>query len=206
MSTDDVKAGPEMVDGKPVVLLDGPASWDAWLDEHGTASPGVWLRIAKKGAELRTCTYAQALEVALTHGWIDGQKKTYDGASFIQKFTPRGPRSMWSQINRDKAEALIRDGRMNPGGLAAVERAKANGQWDAAYESFGTATVPADLQAALDANPAAKAFFEALDRQNRYAVLFRIHNVKKAETRARKIEQFVAMLAKGETLYPRRNT
>jgi uncharacterized protein YdeI (YjbR/CyaY-like superfamily) len=186
----------------PIQLFERPRDWDAWLDESHASSPGVWLRLAKKGAGLQSVTYAEALEVALCHGWIDGQKKAYDDSSWLQKFTPRGPSSIWSKVNREKAEALIRDGRMKPAGLQAMERAKSNGRWDAAYDSAGAATVPDDLQAALDRNPKAKAFFATLTGNNRYAILFRTQTAKKAETRARRIQQFVEMLERHEKIYP----
>lgn len=171
--------------------------------KHGASSGGVWLQLAKKGAPLTSVSYAEALEVALCHGWIDGQKKSYDADSWLQKFTPRGARSIWSKINREKALGLIESGRMQAAGLAQIERAKADGRWEDAYEPASTATVPEDLQAELDRNPAAKAFFETLKGSNRYAILFRVQTAKKPDTRARRIAQFVAMLEKGETLHPR---
>ncbi|MGH7193315.1 MAG: YdeI/OmpD-associated family protein, partial [Candidatus Saccharimonadales bacterium] len=146
-------------------------AWEAWLVGHGAESSGVWLRLAKKSATLRSVTYQEALDVALCHGWIDGQKQGFDDASWLQKFTPRGPKSIWSKINRAKALGLIELRRMRPAGLAAIERARANGQWDAAYDSHRTALPAADFQAALDKSPKAKAFFATLDSQNRYAVL-----------------------------------
>jgi len=150
---------------------------------------------------VQSVTYPEALDVALCFGWIDGQKKSDTAATWLQKFTPRSKRSIWSKINREKALALIAGGRMKPAGLQEIERAKADGRWEAAYESQSRAEVPADLQAALDANPKANVFFATLNSQNRYAVLFRIHHAKKAETRARRIKQFVEMLAKGEKLH-----
>ena len=185
----------------PTMLFDDQRAWEAWLDAHH-ASPGVWLRIAKKASGLASVTYDEALEVALCHGWIDGQKKSYDDASWLQKFTPRGPRSIWSKVNVGKAEKLIASGRMKPAGLAAVEAAKRDGRWEAAYDRQGAATVPDDLQAALDASPRAKELFATLSGQNRYAILFRVQTAKKPETRERRIRQFVEMLARGETLYP----
>jgi len=178
------------------------AEWESWLERHGSATTGVWLRLAKKAADRPTVSYAQALESALCHGWIDGQKKAENEHYWLQRFTPRTARSIWSKINTAKAEALISAGRMHPAGMREVERAKQDGRWDAAYSSARTATVPDDLQKALDANKKAKAFFATLDGSNRYAVLFRIQNVKKAETRARKIARFVEMLANGEKLHP----
>lgn len=178
------------------------AAWTRWLRRHHESAAGIWLRIAKKGSGMASIDHPQALEEALCHGWIDGQRKGDDAQYFLQRFTPRTPRSMWSQINRDKACKLIDDGRMQPAGLAEVARAKADGRWDAAYEGASVATVPPDLQAALDANRKAAKFFATLDARNRYAVLFRTQGAKKPETRARRIEKFVEMLARGEKIHP----
>lgn len=190
---------------EPLVLsFETQAEWEAWLRREGSTSTGLWLRLAKKSArsQAASLTYAEALEGALCHGWIDGQRKSLDEAAWLQRFTPRTARSIWSEINKAKAEALIAAGRMSAAGLREVERAREDGRWAAAYAPASTATVPADLQRALDANPQAKAFFALLDSRNRYAVLFRIQNVKKAETRVRKIAQFVEMLGRGEKLHP----
>jgi uncharacterized protein YdeI (YjbR/CyaY-like superfamily) len=176
--------------------------WEAWLERNHAASPGVWLRLAKKGSGLPSVTRDEALEAALCYGWIDGQARSVDESVWLQKFTPRGARSIWSKINREKVEGLIGSGRMRPAGLAEVERAKRDGRWDAAYDSPSRATVPDDLQAALDASPRAREFFAALDGRNRYAILFRLQTAKKAETRARRIRDFVRMLENGEKLYP----
>lgn len=178
------------------------ADWEAWLGVNGKLVTGAWLRIAKKSARRPTITYAQALEVAICHGWIDGQKRTESEHYWLQRFTPRTTRSIWSKINKAKAEALISAGRMRPAGLREVNRAKQDGRWDAAYSSASTSTVPDDLQQALNANPSAKRFFATLDGTNRYAILFRIQNVKRAETRARKISQFIRMLNNGEKIHP----
>ena len=178
--------------------------WRAWLAQHHADSDGVWIKFAKKGSGLPTVVYAEAVEVALIYGWIDGQTKGIDDRHYRQRYTPRRARSRWSKINRTKAEALIERGAMEPAGLAEVERAKADGRWAAAYDSPRTALVPDDLRAALDADPAASAFFETLDGNNRYAILYRIQDVKRADTRARRIEQFVAMLGRGETVHPPR--
>ncbi|SFP99259.1 Uncharacterized conserved protein YdeI, YjbR/CyaY-like superfamily, DUF1801 family [Variovorax sp. OK605] len=178
------------------------AAWTRWLRRHHESAAGIWLRIAKKGSGIASIDHPQALEEALCHGWIDGQRKSDDAQYFLQRFTPRTPRSMWSQINRDKVRKLIDDGRMQPAGLAEVARAKADGRWDAAYEGASVATVPPDLQAALDANRKAAKFFATLDARNRYAVLFRTQGAKKPETRARRIEKFVEMLARGEKIHP----
>ena len=186
---------------QPVMQFKTKKAWAAWLEKNHATSPGVWLKLAKKGSGMPTVSYPEALEVALCYGWIDGQKAGFDDSFWLQKFTPRGPRSIWSKINRDKAEALIASGEMKPAGLAAIERAKEKGQWDAAYDSQSRAEVPDDLQAALDRSPEAKAFFATLNSVNRYAILFRIHNAKKPETRARRIQQFVAMLERHEKIH-----
>jgi uncharacterized protein YdeI (YjbR/CyaY-like superfamily) len=170
-------------------------------DNHETSS-GVWLRLAKKSSGRKSVSYAEALEVALCYGWIDGQGKGEDESYSLQKFTPRAKRSMWSRRNREKVLALIEAGRMKPAGLREIERAKEDGRWDAAYDSPSTMKVPDDLQAALNRDPRAKTFFESLDSRNRYAVLFRLQNAKRPETRSRRLEQFVGMLARGEKLHP----
>jgi uncharacterized protein YdeI (YjbR/CyaY-like superfamily) len=185
----------------PIKLFKTPDAWTKWLDAHHATSPGLWLRMAKKASGLASVTYAEALDVALCYGWIDGLKLPYDESTWLQRFTPRGPRSVWSKINRGKAQALIESGRMRPAGLAAIERAKQNGRWESAYEPASTVTVPPDLQAALDSNPKAKAFFGTLKGSNRYAVLYRVHSAKKPETRARRIAEFIGMLERHETVY-----
>jgi uncharacterized protein YdeI (YjbR/CyaY-like superfamily) len=184
----------------PVELFRTVRDWDRWLTKHGT-SAGVWMRIAKKAAALQSINYAEALDVALCHGWIDSQKKSFDDESFLQKFTPRGERSIWSKVNREKVEALHAAGSMKPAGIRAVERAKANGRWDQAYDPHSGSEVPADLAVALKRNAKARRFFDTLTGANRYAVLFRIQTAVKPETRTRRIEQFVAMLARGETFH-----
>ena len=176
--------------------------WASWLAKHHGSSPGVWLRIAKTGSGLASVTYAEAIESALCHGWIDGQKKSDDETHWLQRFTPRTARSIWSKINRDKALALIERGAMKPAGQKEVERAQADGRGDRAYDSHRSSTVPDDLRAALDARPTAHRFFDTLDAQNRYAILWRIQTAKKAETRARRIATLVDMLAKHEKLHP----
>lgn len=186
----------------PILTFASRDAWAAWLAEQHATSNGVWLKIAKKNAGIASVSYAEALDVALCYGWIDGQKKAFDSATWLQKFTPRGKRSVWSKINREKVQRLVESARMQSPGLEAVERAKANGQWDAAYDSHRTAGVPDDLQRALDAHPRAKAFFATLNSANRYAILFRIQTVKRAETRAKKIEQFVGMLERHEVIHP----
>ena len=197
-----MKSMENTLNNMPIVLFEAQEAWAAWLEENHASSPGLWLRLAKKAAGLESVSYAEALEVALCYGWIDGQKRSYDESSWLQKFTPRRPKSIWSKINREKAEALIASGRMKAAGREAVESAKQDGRWDAAYDSPSNATVPDDFQAELDKNAEAKAFFATLNSTNRYAILFRIQTAKKAETRARRIEQFISMLEKKEKLYP----
>ncbi|CAJ0875390.1 hypothetical protein R1479_02164 [Ralstonia mannitolilytica] len=186
----------------PILTFINQEAWEAWLEANADEVPGIWLRIAKQSAQQSTVSYAQAVESALCYGWIDGQKQAENAHYWLQRFTPRTPKSLWSRINKAKAEALIAAGRMRPAGLRAIEQAQRDGRWQAAYASAGTSTVPDDLQQALDANPKAKQCFASLNSQNRYAILFRIHNVKKAETRARKIAEFIDMLNRGEKLHP----
>jgi len=186
----------------PIIMFAQPQDWAAWLDKSHTTSAGLWLQIAKKSSGISSISYDEALEVALCYGWIDGQKKSYDETSWLQKFTPRSPKSIWSKINREKAQKLIENGQMKPAGLKAVEAAQQDGRWQAAYDPQSTMTVPADLQAELDKSAEAQAFFTRLDSRNRYAILHRIHTAKKAETRARRIQQFIEMLARQEKLYP----
>ena len=185
----------------PVMLFKSQKDWTTWLDKNHAKSAGVWLQIAKKTGDVKSVSYAEALEVALCYGWIDGQKKGLHESAWLQKFTPRGSRSIWSKINREKAEELIKNGRMKQAGLAAIDQAKKTGQWEAAYDSHRTATMPVDLQSALDQNPKAQAFFDTLDSTNRYAILFRLQTAKKAETRARRIKQFIGMLEKHEKIH-----
>jgi len=196
-----------MADELPELVVRDAAAWRAWLAEHHTDPVGVWLVLAKKGTEKPTSlTYDQALEEALCHGWIDGQAGRRDEATYRQRFTPRRRRSAWSKRNTGIAERLIAEDRMRPAGHAEVERAKADGRWEAAYSGPATMEVPSDLAEALAAEPKAQAMFESLNSQNRYAVLYRIATAKRADTRARRIEQFVTMLARGETVYPQRPT
>jgi uncharacterized protein YdeI (YjbR/CyaY-like superfamily) len=189
----------------PELIVTDQAAWRAWLGTHHADPTGVRLILAKKATTVPTSlTYGQALEEALCYGWIDGQVSRRDEATYIQRFTPRRSRSIWSQRNIGLAKQLIADGRMQAPGLAQIERAKSDGRWNAAYAGAANATVPDDLQQALDAAPQAKATFERLSGQNRYAILFRVHGAKRPDTRARRIEQFVAMLARGETIHPQR--
>ena len=184
----------------PVLEFASPAEFDAWLREHHETEPGLWLKVAKKGSV--GVSYPQAVELALCYGWIDGQARSLDDMHYLQRFTPRTARSKWSKINRDKVTALIEAGRMTPAGLRAVAAAKADGRWDAAYAGPATATVPPDLRSALDANPAAAEFFATLDSRNRFAILHRTQDAKRPETRARRIDKFVTMLANSEKIYP----
>jgi uncharacterized protein YdeI (YjbR/CyaY-like superfamily) len=186
----------------PIRLFKTKQHWAAWLDKNHRSNEGLWLRLAKKSSNLKSVSYKEALEVAICYGWIDGQKRPESDTAWLQRFLPRGSKSLWSKINREKALALIASGEMKPAGLEAIESAKKHGQWESAYDSPSGATVPDDFQAALDANPRAKAFFETIDRVNRYAVLWRIQTAKKAETRVRKIEQFIEMLERGEKIHP----
>jgi len=188
-------------DASPTRLFKSKGEWAVWLEKNHFKSSGLWLRIAKKDSGVQSVSYQEAIEVALCYGWIDGQKRPENESTWLQRFTPRAEKSVWSKINREKALALITGGEMKAAGLAAVESAKKSGRWKAAYDSPSKATVPADLQAALEAHPQAKAFFETLDRANRYAVLWRIQTVKKVETRARKINQFVEMLERHEKIH-----
>ncbi|NUS71894.1 MAG: bacteriocin-protection protein [Corynebacteriales bacterium] len=185
-------------DEAPKVAFESAEKFEAWLEKEHQTSPGLWLKIAKKASGIASVTYGEALDVALCFGWIDGQRKALDDTYFLQRFTPRRPRSIWSQRNREKIAALEAAGRMRPAGLAEVERAKSDGRWDAAYASPSKAEPPQDLLDALEANPEAKQFFAALNSTSRFAIIFRINNVKRAETRARKIATFVEMLANGE--------
>ena len=186
----------------PVIAFESATAWEAWLADQHAAASGVWIKIAKKSSGIPTVTHAEALDVALCYGWIDGQRNKLDDRWFLQRFTPRRPRSNWSKINRGKVERLIGDGRMQPAGLREVERARADGRWDAAHDAPSVATVPDDLQRALDRNPAAAAFFAALDGRNRFAILYQVQDAKRPETRARRIEKFVAMLDDGTKPYP----
>lgn len=185
----------------PIIPFESLQAWADWLELQHASSAGVWLKLAKAGSGVASVTYPEALEVALCYGWIDGQKKSFDERFWLQKFTPRRAKSIWSKINCQKVEALIANGAMKPSGLREVEAAKRDGRWEAAYDSQSRSSIPEDFQVALDANPAAQAFFATLNSANRYAFLFRIQTVKKAETRAEKIKKFVEMLARGESLH-----
>src|SRR5215831_19667915 len=191
-------------DPLPVVSFESTDAWDAWLAAHHADSPGLWLKIAKKGAAGTTISYSDALDGALCHGWIDGQKGRHDDEYWLQRFTPRKPGSRWSKINTEKAAELIEAGRMRPAGMREVELAREDGRWDAAYAGQRSMAVPEDLERELAGNEAARAFFATLSSVNRYAILYRIADAKRPETRARRIAKYVAMLAAHETIYPQR--
>ncbi len=194
MATDDL----------PVKTFKSAKAWETWLAKQHAKSDGLWLQLAKKDSGIASATYAEAVEVALCYGWIDGLKRPLDDIYWIQRFTPRRPRSRWSAINKAKVEALIEAGRMRPAGLREVDAARADGRWEASYPGAATMQVPEDFAVALAKRPKARAAFEALSRTNRYAFLFRVHDAKRPETRARRIAQFVEMLTRGETPYPQR--
>ena len=185
---------------EPIIELPDQQAWSDWLEGHGGNASGVWLKIAKKGAPRATISHAQALEIAICHGWIDARRNRLDGDFFLQRFTPRSPRSKWSQVNRDKAEQLIAEGRMRPAGLRAVQAAQADGRWDDAYPAQSQAPVPEDLQEALDAHPEARAFFDTLTGSRRYAFLYRLHHVKQAERRQQRIAHYIELLSVRQTL------
>lgn len=190
-----------MADDLPILLFVNPPDLEAWLEENYQQPDGFWLKVAKKGSGEQSVTYAEALELALCFGWIDSQKRGHDEKFFLQRFTPRRPRGRWSRINRDKVEELIAAGTMRPAGLAEVDAAKADGRWEAAYEGQRTAKVPDDLQRELDGNEAAREFFATLDGANRYAIVYRLNDAKKPETRERRLRKFVAMLERGEKIH-----
>jgi uncharacterized protein YdeI (YjbR/CyaY-like superfamily) len=185
-----------------VRLFKNQSAWSAWLDKNHRTCTGIWLRLAKKNSRLQSVSYAEALEAALCYGWIDGHKRPESEQAWLQKFCPRSAKSIWSKINREKALALIQSGRMTPAGHEAIAQAKTNGRWESAYDSPSRATVPEDFQTALNVNPRANAFFNNLDRANRYAILFRIQTAKRPETRARNVQKFIAMLERGEKIHP----
>jgi uncharacterized protein YdeI (YjbR/CyaY-like superfamily) len=193
------------MDSLPELIVEDAAAWAAWLEGRHAKSTGVWLVLAKRGGTSPTrLTYQEALEEALCHGWIDGQVRRRDEGSYTQRFTPRRQRSAWSKRNVELAERLLAEGRMQPAGNAAIEQARANGRWDAAYAGPATIEVPDDLAEALAAEPKAAATFALLTSQNRYAILYRLATAKQAETRSRRLAEFVAMLARGETIHPQR--
>jgi uncharacterized protein YdeI (YjbR/CyaY-like superfamily) len=186
----------------PILPFVSQSQWTDWLAEYHSQSAGVWLKLAKKGANIPSITYDEALDSALCYGWIDGQKKGFDDSFWLQKFMPRGPKSIWSKINTQKAEKLIQGGAMQPAGLKAIELAQQDGRWEAAYDSQKSISIPADFQAALDQSAKAKDFFVTLNGANRYALLFRIQTAKKGETRAKRIQQFIEMLERNQKFHP----
>jgi uncharacterized protein YdeI (YjbR/CyaY-like superfamily) len=190
-----------MADELPILLFPTAADLETWLEENHASCDGLWLKIAKKGAAEPSVSYAEALELALCFGWIDSQKRGFDEQHFLQRFTPRRPRGRWSRINREKAEELIAAGRVRPAGMGEIGAAKADGRWEAAYEGQRTAKAPDDLQRELDASPAAREFFAGLDSANRYAIVYRLNDAKKPETRQRRLRKFVAMLERGEKIH-----
>ncbi len=190
----------------PVRSFTTARAWSQWLATHHASSRGVWLKIAKKGMDSASVTYAEALDAALGWGWIDGQKGTFNEVWWLQRFTPRTAKSPWSKINCAKAEALIAAGTMGVPGLAEVERAKRDGRWERAYDGARSSSIPADLAAAFAQDARARAFFETLDRANRYAILYRVQTAKKPATRAERITRFVALYARHETIHPPRQT
>lgn len=190
-------------DELPRLAFASDVEWEAWLERNHEQASGVWIEIAKKDSGVESVRYPEVLDTALCFGWIDGRRERLDEVRFLQRFTPRRPRSRWSRINREKAQQLIRDGRMRQAGHAEVQAAQADGRWQAAYAGQSSARVPDDLQRELDARPPAAAFFASLSSQNRYAILYRLDQAKRADTRARRLRQFVAMLESEETLHPR---
>ena len=191
-----MKQTPEL----PIFHFESAQAWEAWLAENHDAAPGLWLKVAKKNSGIDSVSYREAVDIALCYGWIDSQARSFDEAFYLQRFTPRRARSPWSRINRERATALMEQGRIKPPGLREIERAREDGRWDRAYEPQSAAEVPEDLQQALDRNPRAKEFFEGLTASQRYSILYRIQDAKRPETRARRIAQYVAMLDEGKTL------
>ncbi|MDD3826984.1 MAG: YdeI/OmpD-associated family protein [Anaerolineae bacterium] len=191
-----MKQTPEL----PTIQFESAQAWEAWLAENHDAAPGLWLKLAKKNSGIDSVSYREAVDVALCYGWIDSQARSFDEDFYLQRFTPRKARSPWSRINRERATALMEQGRIRPAGLREIERAREDGRWDRAYEPQSAAGVPEDLQQALDQNPRAKEFFEGLTASQRYSFLYRIQDAKRPETRARRIAQYVAMLDEGKTL------
>lgn len=188
--------------GLPVLTFASSGEWEAWLEAQPATSKGVWLKLAKAASGIPSVSKQEAIDGALCHGWIDGQLDKFDTSHWVIRFTPRRPKGKWSQANRERALALIKLGRMRPAGMRAIDQAKHDGRWEAAYAPQSKATIPEDLQSVLDRNPRAKRHLDQLDSRNRYAILYRVQDAKKPETRAQRIEKYVAMLARGETIYP----
>jgi len=193
---------PELLNNLPVILFESPTIFEQWLENHYAELSGIWLKIAKKNSQRQSVSYAEALEVALCYGWIDGQKRAYDEQFFLQKFTPRRAKSIWSKVNVDKVVMLIAEHKMKPSGLAVVEAAKKDGRWDQAYDSASTITTPPDFQIALDQNLQAKEFYTTLNKTNTYAILWRIQTAKTPQARQAKIEKLIDMLNRGQTIHP----
>ncbi|RHX78228.1 YdeI/OmpD-associated family protein [Leptospira yasudae] len=191
----------EIFNDCPVLFFKNGKEWAAWLKANHRSDSAIWIKLAKKESSISSITYAEALEVALCYGWIDSQKQKYDASHWLQRFSIRGSKSIWSKINREKAEQLIASKEMKAPGLAAVEAAKKDGRWDKAYASQSKMEVPEEFQKLLDKNSSAKKFFETLNSANRYAILFRIHNAKKEETKIKRMKEFVEMLKRKETLH-----
>ncbi|MDQ2904502.1 MAG: YdeI/OmpD-associated family protein [Chloroflexota bacterium] len=189
-------------DTLPTIAFETQQAWEAWLAEHHADIPGIWLKLAKKGSGVASISYAEALEGALCYGWIDGQKASFDGTYWLQKFTPRRSKSIWSKVNCDKVSALLAEDRMQPAGIRQMELAQADGRWEAAYDSQSKISIPPDFQSELDKNQPASDFFSTLNSVNRYAILFRIQTARKPETRAARIQKFIEMLANGQKIYP----
>ncbi len=190
-----------MPDDLPIILFPSAADLEAWLEAEHDGSEGIWLKLAKKDSGVESVSYAEAVELGLCFGWIDGQARRFDDRHYLQRYTPRRPRSKWSRLNRERVEALAAAGRMRPSGIAAVEAAKGDGRWDAAYEPPSTAEVPPDLERELKRDRAARESFEALDGANRYAIIYRLNDAKRPETRERRLRQFVEMLRRGERIH-----
>ncbi|HMI09405.1 MAG TPA: YdeI/OmpD-associated family protein [Candidatus Saccharimonadales bacterium] len=190
-----------MIIESPIILFESLADWEAWLTKHYADEQGVVMKIAKKGSGIKSITQPEALDGALCYGWIDGIRRGLDDKHYLQKYTPRRPKSTWSKVNVEKIAQLTATGRMQPSGIEAVEAAKKDGRWDAAYDSQKNMMIPDDFQAALDKNLAAKSFYETLNKTNTYAILFRLHMAKKPETRQARIEKFIGMLERGEKIH-----
>lgn len=197
-------AKPDTKRDLPILAFKSQLAWEEWLASQPATTKGLWLKLAKKSSGIASVSKAEAIDTALCHGWIDGQLDSFDGDFWLIRITPRQSKSRWSEKNRSRALDLIKLKRMRPAGLSEIERARKDGRWDAAYAPQSTAEVPDDLRAALAKNKKAARFFEKLDGTNRYAVLYRVHTAKKQETRAARIATFVAMLAEGKTIYPRK--
>jgi uncharacterized protein YdeI (YjbR/CyaY-like superfamily) len=195
---------PNIKTGLPILAFASSSEWETWLEAQPTTSKGAWLKLAKAASRVPSVSKREAIDGALCHGWIDGQLDKFDAEHWLIRFTPRLPKGKWSQANRERALTLIKLGRMRPAGMRVIEEAKRDGRWKAAYAPQSKATVPADLRSALDRNPHAKRQFDQLDSRNRYAILYRIQDAKKPDTRAQRIEKYVTMLARGETIYPKK--